>query len=243
MVENKIVLKVDSLSVTNNDYTILDNISFQINEGEMMAIIGPNGAGKSTLLKTLANIANAVTIKGDFKWHVEQNKIAYIFDKGMVEKNFPITVLDFLASGPWSTKVLFSNSLHVSIEKIKQKLDFVGISEAVLSNALSNLSDGQLQRVIFARVLLQDPKVLVLDEPFSNVDHPTAVQLLAGLRKLCDEKGIVVIQVVHDYYSLHNYFTKAILLANKLIAAGDINSLVDYKNFCMICDSHRDNKN
>ena len=235
-------LKSINNSLVNNKYDldILKNISFEITEGEMLAIIGPNGGGKTTILKTIMkDLSEELIQKGEVVCNISINQIAYIFNNDIDDHNFPLTILDFLLSGIFINKPYFEGeTTEEMIFKVIDMLERVGLSKDILDNSLATLSSGQMQRICFARALLKEPKILIMDEPFSNIDHPQVTKLMSMLQHMVKEQKLTVIIVVHDYYSLHNYFDRALLVATSLVAQGEVHKLIDYGKFCRICNAH-----
>ena len=189
------VVEISGLSYTYSGSLVLDNISFSISEGDLLGMIGPNGAGKTTLfscmLGLLSGYAGTIKIFGqDIKKDSKALKsIGYIPQKKTVDQNFPATVEEIVSLGITSGKV--------SAEKIASALDTVGLLEQK-DRRVGELSGGQQQRVLIAKALVNDPRLLILDEPATGVDLETQNRFYALLKKLNQEKKITIIWASHD---------------------------------------------
>lgn len=189
------VVEISGLSYTYSGSLVLDNISFSINEGDLLGMIGPNGAGKTTLFSCMLGLLGgyAGTIKifeEDIKKDSKALKsIGYIPQRKTIEQNFPATVEEIVSLGITSGKV--------SAGKINSALDTVGLL-AQKDRRVGELSGGQQQRVLIAKALVNDPKLLILDEPATGVDLETQNKFYALLKKLNHEKKITIIWASHD---------------------------------------------
>jgi zinc transport system ATP-binding protein len=189
------VVEIDKVSYTYSGDLVLDNISFSINEGDLLGMIGPNGAGKTTLfscmLGLLGGYAGTIKIFGeDIKKDSKAlESIGYIPQRKTVERNFPATVDEIVSLGITSGKI--------SKDKITSALDTVGLLEQ-RGRRVGELSGGQQQRVLIAKALVNDPKLLILDEPATGIDLETQNKFYALLKKLNQEKKITIIWASHD---------------------------------------------
>ena len=232
------IISIEGLCIACGDKDILNNINLSIAKGEMVAVIGPNGGGKTTLLKSIIG-DNESCLKQVGKLEVNENNLAYVGSGDAIDIQFPVSVFDFLLSGVFEAEKWFDGAINSDVEKrIKEVMDLMNLNERVLSSAFPSLSSGQKQRVNFARILLKAPKLLVMDEPFSNVEHSQTTKIMSLLKNMSQTQGITVVVAVHDYYTLHNYFDRAILIASTVVSQGEVHSLIDYNKFCRICDSY-----
>ncbi len=189
------VVEISGLSYAYSGSLVLDGISFSIGEGDLLGMIGPNGAGKTTLfscmLGLLGGYAGTIKIFGeDIKKDSKALKsIGYIPQKKTIDQNFPATVEEVVSLGITSGRV--------STEKIASALDTVGLL-AQKDRRVGELSGGQQQRVLIAKALVNDPKLLILDEPATGVDLETQNRFYALLKKLNQEKKITIIWASHD---------------------------------------------
>lgn len=212
-------IKLEGLSVTyQRDDFIIKNIEGQFKQGSMTAILGPNGAGKSTLLKTMVGFIKPT--KGHVNIPAElKNEIGLLPQRSDIERSFPMTVYDLVALGAWRRVGLLKGYSSHERERIEQALKQVGMQE-YRKKLIGTLSGGQLQRALFARLIVRDPKVFLLDEPFSAIDESTVADLM-GLIKKWHVSGKTIITVLHDAELVKKNFPETLLLARQLVAWGN----------------------
>ena len=183
----------------------------------MTAVVGPNGAGKSTLVKTVVGLlrpaAGRVVREG-----VTSADMAYLPQAAEIDRTFPISVGDTVRLGTWRRTGAFRGSTKALDASVEQALRAVGL-EGFERRHIGALSAGQFQRVLFARLLVQDAPVIVLDEPFTGVDARTTRDLLDLVRTWHGEQR-TVIAVLHDFELVRTYFPCALLLARRQVAWG-----------------------
>ena len=163
--------------------------------GALLAIVGPNGAGKSTLFRGIVGILKPLAgsiVTGD----LDVRDIAYLPQTVDIDRSFPISVYDFVGTGLWRSTGFFGGMGKPARDKIAYALAAVGLN-GFENRAIGTLSGGQMQRMLFARVLLQDARLIVLDEPFNAIDAKTSVDLLALVRRWHAEKR-TVLAALHD---------------------------------------------
>ena len=196
-------------------------------QGSLTAVIGPNGSGKSTLLKGL--VGTLEPLGG----HIEREgfdvrDIAYLPQASEIDRNFPATVEDLVTLGHWRRRGLFAAILGPDRASIREALMAVGL-DGFQSRPIETLSGGQLQRALFARVLLQDAKVILLDEPFTAIDSKTVNDLVALVKRWHREER-TVLAVLHDVELVRENFPDAILLARRPVAWGKTNAVLKPEN-------------
>ena len=152
--------------------------SGEVASGALLAVVGPNGAGKSTLFRGIVGILKplAGTIDHD---GLDIRDIAYLPQSVDIDRSFPISVFDFVGTGLWRTTGFFGGMGGRERDRIAQALAAVGLNGFENRN-IGTLSGGQMQRMLFARVMLQDARLIVLDEPFNAIDAKTCADLLAA---------------------------------------------------------------
>lgn len=194
----------------------LENCHFQLPKGSFCAIVGPNGAGKSTLLKMISGLI--APTQGYVQSSFDKKNIAYLPQSSQVDLRFPFKVEDVVAMGLWKQSRFFGSLYGSGKAKIKAALQLMGLSDFE-QRPLQALSGGQLQRVLFSRLMVQEADLILLDEPFAGIDEPTINHLMGVLLNWnCEGKTIVV--VLHDLQLVRKYIPDAILVAKSLIAFG-----------------------
>lgn len=212
------LLSFHNLSVKYRDQTALKNLTGQIDAGSLIAILGPNGGGKSTFLKTLMGFHQP--FKGTIKQpYLRQNQMAYLPQHTDIDRSFPLTVREVVAMGLTQEHGFFNNLDHIYDQKIKEALAQVGLSKHI-DRALNTLSGGQFQRTFFARLSLQRSDLILLDEPFTAMDHTTIEDLMKLILNWHDQEKTILV-VTHDFELVRTYFSQTILLAKEIIAWGD----------------------
>jgi zinc/manganese transport system ATP-binding protein len=211
-------IRIHNLTLTYHRHPVVHHLSGAFRQSELTAIVGPNGAGKSTLLKAIAglmrphegSVAFACTGKPRF---------AYLPQQAAIARDFPLSIRDAVLLGDWQQSGWFGRASRDARKRAEAALSRVGLP-GFGERPVEELSAGQFQRVLFARVLLQDAPLILLDEPFTALDAKTTADLLALVAHWRDE-GRTVIAVLHDYEQVRHYFPHTLLLAKECIAWGE----------------------
>ena len=199
-------LKVDNLSVVIDGRKIIDDVSFELKPQEVMAVIGPNGAGKSTLIKTIVGITKKTS--GEIKL-ASGAKIGYLPQRFHVDFYLPMTVKEFLDLKP---------EHKYSIEEV---LNLIEIPKQWLNQNLATFSSGQLQKILLAWAIIDQPNVLLFDEPTENVDIVSQESIYDLLHKLQDDLGISIIIITHDLNVVYKYANTVMCLNGKMTCYGE----------------------
>jgi len=193
------------------------HLSGEVASGAMLAVVGPNGAGKSTLFRGLVGIvkplSGTISLSG-----LGARDIAYLPQIAEIDRSFPISVFDFVGTGLWRRTGLFGGVGAKERDRIHHAIAAVGLT-GFETRPIGSLSGGQMQRVLFARLLLQDSRLIVLDEPFNAIDARTIDDLLA-LAKRWHGEGRTVIAALHDMDLVRTNFPETLLLAREPVAWG-----------------------
>jgi zinc/manganese transport system ATP-binding protein len=211
-------IAVADLTVTYHRVPAIDRVTVDFPAGSMTAIVGPNGAGKSTLLKAIAGILRPRAghiAYGD----AGPRAIAYLPQSDEVDRSFPISVEDFVALGRWRQYGAFRAVETGICGEVRDALAAVGLGAAG-DRPIAALSVGQFRRALFARLMLQEGSVLLLDEPFAAIDATTTAELVRLVERWHDE-GRTVIAVLHDLGQVAGHFPRTVLLARRVVAAGE----------------------
>lgn len=201
-----LILSVKNLFVKINGDKILEDINFEVNKGDVLAIIGPNGAGKTILLKSLLEL---IPYQGEIKWR-EKIKIGYVPQRMDIENDIPLTVEEFLRL----------RKEKIGKEKIKEVLKFVQLNENILESGFGEISIGQRQRILVAWAVLGNPDVLLFDEPTADIDIAGQESIYKMIHNL-QNKGMTVILVSHDLSIVYRYAEKVLCLNRKNICFGE----------------------
>ncbi|SKA03168.1 zinc/manganese transport system ATP-binding protein [Enhydrobacter aerosaccus] len=212
------------VTVSYDRHPAVHHVSVDIPAEEMTAIVGPNGAGKSTLLKALLGLAPR--IEGRIECHAQ--RIAYLPQQAEIDRSFPISVFDTVLLGGWTRFGGFDAVTKTDLNDAWRAIEAVGLA-GFEQRPIDTLSVGQFQRVLFARLLLQDADLVLLDEPFAAVDAKTVADLMVVIRRWRAEKRTVV-AVLHDFDQVRREFPNSLLLARELVASGPTERVLSAEN-------------
>ena len=220
-------LQFHDVTLGYDRHPAVHHLSGQVASGALLAVIGPNGAGKSTLFRGLVGIlkplSGSILTDG-----IDPKDIAYLPQTADIDRSFPIAVFDFVGTGLWRRTGFFGGIGKGAREKIAQALGAVGLS-GFENRGIGTLSGGQMQRMLFARVLLQDARLIVLDEPFNAIDAKTSADLLA-LVKQWHAEGRTVLAALHDMDLVRGHFPETLLLARGEVAWGATSDVLTAEN-------------
>lgn len=208
-------LVLKNLTVGYERHPAVHHLSVSWPAGSLVAIVGPNGAGKSTLLKALAG---QVPVNDGMVTGLDTGSVAYLPQTSDIDRSFPISVGDFVRTGLWHEVGALGRWKSRHRERVRQALAAVGL-QGFEKRTLDTLSGGQFQRMLFARLMLQDAPTVLLDEPFSAVDQRTTEDLLAIIRHW-HRLGRTQLVVLHDLALVRAHFPQALMLAREPVAAG-----------------------
>ncbi len=206
------ILKCDKLCVSYDNATVVQNASFEINDGDYVLIVGENGSGKSTLVKAILGLLSPSSGTLSFEGGLSQSEIGYLAQQNEVKREFPASVMEVVMSGFCGKKGFFpfyTKAQKQLAHKNLKKLDI----DAYSRHPISELSGGQIRRVLLARALCATKKLILCDEPAAGLDTMGTTQLYDAIKRLNDEK-ITVIMVTHDLKASLAYATKVIHMAN-----------------------------
>ncbi len=214
------VVALHNLTVSYRQHPALHHISGSFAPGSLTAVVGPNGSGKSTLLKSIVGLlpieggrsGNALTVT------LPRERIAYLPQVAEIDRSFPISVRDCVLLGCWGNAGAWGGVTRAMQGKMDAALHAVGL-QGFERRTIGSLSSGQMQRVMFARMLAQDARLILLDEPFNAVDAKTTAALLALVQQW-HQQGRTVIAVLHDDELVRQYFPQTLLLARELVGWG-----------------------
>ncbi|EIK93916.1 cation ABC transporter ATP-binding protein [Pseudomonas sp. M47T1] len=210
-------ITLENLTVTYERRAAVHHLSGCFAGGSLTAVVGPNGAGKSTLIKAIVGVMKPahgrVRLGG-----LSARAIGYLPQAAEIDRSFPISVADTVAMGAWRHIGAWRALTRDHAQCTRQALIAVGL-EGFEERSVGSLSSGQMQRVLFARLLVQDAQLIVLDEPFTAIDARTTQDLLRLVRTWHGQ-GRTVIAVLHDLEQVREHFPNTLLLARESIAWG-----------------------
>ncbi|MEA2759175.1 MAG: zinc/manganese transport system ATP-binding protein [Methylobacteriaceae bacterium] len=223
-------IRFDDLTLGYDRHPAVHHLGGTIPAGSLLAIVGPNGAGKSTLLKgvagALAPLHGRIEIT---RMHGgERARIAYLPQLTALDRTFPISVADVVASGLWHKAGLFrriGNGENAAIDEALSAAGLAGFEQ----RWIGSLSGGQFQRALFARLMLQDAPIILLDEPLNAVDDKTAADLIDVVKRWQAESR-TVLAALHDLHVVRSVFPETLLLAREAIAWGRTDEVLTPSN-------------
>ena len=210
-------ISLRDLTVAYDSHPAVHHLEGRFNPGSLTAVVGPNGAGKSTLLKAIIGVLKPASGTVD-RAGLHGRDVGYLPQAAETDRGFPLTVADTVILGAWRRTGALRGVTEATARQARAALAAVGL-EGFERRAVGALSAGQFQRVLFARLLLQDAPVILLDEPFTAIDIGTTHDLLDLMHRWHGE-GRTVIAALHDFEQVRAHFPDTLLLARELIAWG-----------------------
>lgn len=236
------VLEVKNLTVSYDNNVAVDDISFDVKEGDLLGIVGPNGAGKTTLFRAILGLeqpsSGTIRLFGyeSSKYRLLLPMIGYVPQKVIFEPNFPATIFDIVSMGIISNKRLEQcakliqqcgynwnrvyKDMKKDSDKVSEAIKAVGL-KSIQDRRIGEISSGELQRVFIAKSLVKDPLLLILDEPVTSVDMDAQNKFYNVIKKLNSENGITIIWSSHDLEAISKYASKVSCMNRKLFFHGE----------------------
>lgn len=203
------VLSAHKLTLGYRGHAVVSNVSFEVSAGDVLAVVGHNGSGKSTLVKTI--LGTLPVIGGEIAWHGEKpSQIAFLGQRSEFDTRVPVRLRDIVEMGAWSRLGFGGRIDREGRAAIDAAMTRTGTA-SLADMPLHTLSAGQLQRALFARTIVQDAPVVLLDEPFTAIDQSTEADLLSLIDDWSRE-GRAVIMVLHDLSAVLHHCHAALLL-------------------------------
>ncbi len=196
------MLEVKGLSFSYGDFSVED-VAFEVREGEVLTLLGPNGSGKTTILRNiyglLKPVKKCVFVDGrDFhSLHPKERAKLAGYVPQTHQPSFPYTIIDVVVTGMASQMGVFDSPGRSHYRRALEKLRLLGL-ERFKDKPYTQMSGGQIQLVLIARALVQEPKILLLDEPTAHLDFKNQVRVLSIVRRLAREEGISALMTLHD---------------------------------------------
>jgi ABC-type Mn2+/Zn2+ transport system ATPase subunit len=217
-------LEVENLCVKADSRHLIENITFSVEEGRVVAIIGPNGAGKTTLIKAILGLipydSGIVKLFGHpFKQINSHTKVGYVPQRLEFDRTFPLTVAELLHFTVPPLYAFPFRKRRREGEHIERLLKTVGVQD-LKDRSVGSLSGGELQRVMIAKAIVNEPRLLFLDEPASGVDIEGQERFHDLVRRLNKEKGLTVILISHDLNVVYRFADDVLCLNRRLVCSG-----------------------
>ncbi len=212
------ILEVKNLKVSYSNHTAIENINFEVNEGEYVCLMGENGSGKSTLIKTIVGLKKAD--EGEVKINIPLDKLSYLSQTNLQDLDFPATAREIIMLGRQEHKKLpfYTAKDKELYKKIVEQLKI----EDIQDKRIGDLSGGQKQRVFIARALIKEPKLLILDEPATGLDYNITKELYDILEKKNKEEKLTIIMATHDLDEVEHIKPRIICLAKTVKYDGEM---------------------
>jgi ABC-type Mn2+/Zn2+ transport system ATPase subunit len=218
-------IRFEGVTVTYNGTAALDEVSLEVPKGVFVGIIGPNGSGKTSFLRAILGLVNPLRGRifvGELCCHhlkKVRREIGYVPQTSRIDPYFPVRVLDVVLMGLYPSLGLLRRPGARERQKSLAALDAVGMADHA-SQPAGQLSGGQLQRVLIARALVRDPKILLLDEPYTGLDVRSQNSVMELIRRTHDERGLTTLLVTHDVNLVFPYLD-LVLAINRRVYAFD----------------------
>ena len=220
-------IRLNNLTVAYRGHPAVHHLSGEFAPGSLTAIVGPNGAGKTSLLAAIMGRIRPAEGRVSFDG-ASRDHVAWLPQQAEIDRSFPIRVFDLVALGHWGRLGCFRGIAARQRDAVGDALEAVGLG-GFQRRGIAELSAGQFQRVLFARVLLQDAPVILLDEPFNAIDARTTADLLAVVARWHAEAR-TVIAVLHDLEQVRLHFDRTLLMARRCVAWGPTAEVLHAEN-------------
>jgi zinc/manganese transport system ATP-binding protein len=220
-------IRFRNVTLGYDTHPAVHHLDGEITPGSLTAVVGPNGSGKSTLIKGI--VGQLAPLEGRIEIvDSARAAIAYLPQQAAIDRTFPISVFDLVALGLWSEIGSLRGLTAKQRSRVAEALSAVGL-EGLERRPIDTLSGGQLQRTLFARVLLQNSRLILLDEPFTAIDAKTSADLMALIERWHGEARTIV-AVLHDIELVKERFPQALMLAREPVAWGETREVVTAAN-------------
>ena len=193
----KAVITCQNISLGYENMTVLEKVSFELNEGDYLCVVGENGAGKSTLIKCLAGLKKPTEGEIVFSSGISRSDVGYLPQQTAIQRDFPASVREVVMSGCLNHSRLIPFYTKADRERAARHMEELGITE-LADRSYRELSGGQQQRVLLARALCASEKLLILDEPVTGLDPIVTAEIYAIIKEVNQKYHMTIIMVSHD---------------------------------------------
>lgn len=213
------ILSLHDVSIAYGSLVAVEDVSFEVREGDFTCVVGANGSGKSTLLRGILGLVPLS--RGTVDIDPGRERVSWVPQGEAGERNFPATVREVVLSGTQRKGRRFPFYTKSDREAADKSMRLFGI-DALADRQIGKLSGGQRQRAMLARAMSRDPSLLFLDEPCAGLDAETKDAFYATLRRLNRERRLTVVMVTHDLGDVENCATRVVVLARRPVFVGDV---------------------
>jgi len=221
------IVTMHDVTIAYDGHPAVHHMRGAIPRGAMLAVVGPNGSGKTTLLKGIAGFLQPIEGRIELTG-IDRHTIAYLPQQANIDRKFPLSVIELVSLGLWREIGAFGAISAGGKERVARALSAVGL-EGFERRPIGSLSGGQLQRCLFARVLVQDSPLILLDEPFTAIDAKTSADLMGVIERWHGERR-TIIAVLHDLELAKERFPEAVLMSREVIAWGRSRDVITPRN-------------
>ncbi len=221
---NQPAITLENVSIRYGRTQAIEDVSARFAQGSLTAVAGPNGSGKSTLLKTIAGIIRPMRGTVTFAPALE-NRIAYLSQTSFLRRDFPMPVLQAVCTGLLRHAGEGGAITPAMRGQAMEALEKVGLAD-LADRQIATLSGGQFQRMLFARTILEDAKIILLDEPFTALDGATTNRLIQIILNWHDE-GRTIICVLHDLFLIQKYFPQSVVMSGRCLGSGHTHEMFE----------------
>ena len=208
------MIKCENLSLGYDGRAIVENLNFEIKEGDYLCVIGENGVGKSTLIKTLLKLIKPISGEVIYNENLCATEIGYLSQQQQLLKDFPASVFEIVLSGCQSKVGIRPFYKREEKQTAKEKIEKLGLLD-LMTRSFSELSGGQQQRVLLARALMAGQRLMILDEPVTGLDPEASRKMYEIINEL-NKSNMTIVMISHDIEVALDYATKVLYIGQNI---------------------------
>ena len=208
------MIKCEKLSLGYDGKAIVDNLNFEIQNGDYLCVLGENGVGKSTLIKTLLKLIKPISGEVVYNENLLPTEIGYLSQQQQLLKDFPASVFEIVLSGCQSKVGLRPFYKREEKQTAKEKIEKLGLLD-LMTRSFSELSGGQQQRVLLARALMAGQRLMILDEPVTGLDPEASRKMYEIINEL-NKSNMTIVMISHDIEVALDYATKVLYIGQNI---------------------------
>ncbi len=220
------LVKFQNVTVDYGQIRAVSDVSFDINQGDYVCIVGSNGSGKSSVIKVMLGLVNQT--HGRIEINIDKSHISYVPQINMAERNFPATVFEIVITGTQKKQKKLPFYTKEDIKTANDAIKLMRI-DAISKKRIGQLSRGQQQRVMLARAMCRNPKMLVLDEPCASLDPEITKELNDILEMLNKDRQVTIFMASHNMHEVTKHASRILVLDKSLKFNGSVKEYNDYK--------------